>query len=254
MSTNPDRFAVIADVHGNRWALEAVLNEIQRRGIDTIINLGDSVYGALDPGGSAELLRQHCAVNISGNQDRILHSPTEAIKSSPNYRFILNQLDETDLAWLRDLPATFSWGEVLCCHGTPASDETYLLEHITPYGVFLQSSAKILELLGKIEAQLILCGHSHVYRTVYLPNDQLIVNPGSVGVPAYSDDSPYPHVMEAGSPHARFAVIERGSTGWQVDHVAVVYDWSYAANIAEKNGRSDLAEWIRTGRATLPTK
>src|SRR5688572_13911876 len=139
MVTNPERFAVIADVHGNRWALEAVLNEIQRRGLETIINLGDSVYGVLDPGGSAELLRQHCAVNISGNQDCILHSPTEAIKSSPNYRFILNQLDETDLAWLRDLPATFSLGEVFCCHGTPASDETYLLEHVTPYGVFLQS-------------------------------------------------------------------------------------------------------------------
>lgn len=254
MLTNPDRFAVIADVHGNRWALEAVLNEIQRRGIETIINLGDSVYGVLDPAGSAELLRQRCAVHISGNQDRVLHSPTEAIKNSLNYQFILNQLDETDLVWLRDLPSTFLWGEVFCCHGSPASDEAYLLEDVTPYGVFLQSSENILEGLGKIEARLILCGHTHVHRTVYLPNGQLIVNPGSVGVPAYSHALPYPHVMEEGSPHARFVVIERGPTGWQIDHVAVTYDWNYVATIAEKNGRSDLAAWIRSGRATLPTK
>jgi predicted phosphodiesterase len=44
-----DRFAVIADVHGNRWALEAVLDDIARRGIRDIVNAGDHLSGPLDP-------------------------------------------------------------------------------------------------------------------------------------------------------------------------------------------------------------
>ena len=79
-----------------------------------------------------------------------------------------------------------------------------------------------------------------------------IVNPGSVGLPAYTDDDPWPHAMEAGSPHARYAVLEHTRTGWRVDPVAVEYDWEAAARAAERNGRPDWAAWIRTGRARLP--
>jgi predicted phosphodiesterase len=42
-------FAVIADVHGNSFALEAVLEDIEQRGIQQIINLGDHLTGPLDP-------------------------------------------------------------------------------------------------------------------------------------------------------------------------------------------------------------
>jgi predicted phosphodiesterase len=45
--------AVIADIHGNRWALEAVLADIDRRYIGQIVNLGDSLLGPLDPVGTA---------------------------------------------------------------------------------------------------------------------------------------------------------------------------------------------------------
>ena len=48
--------AVIADIHGNRWALEAVLQDIERRGIQQIVNLGDNLTGPLDPAGTADLL------------------------------------------------------------------------------------------------------------------------------------------------------------------------------------------------------
>jgi hypothetical protein len=45
-----------------------------------------------------------------------------------------------------------------------------------------------------------------------LTTGALVLNPGSVGWPAYNDDDhPYPHVMEAGTPHARYAVADDGS-------------------------------------------
>ena len=53
-----------------------------------------------------------------------------------------------------------------------------------------------------------LCGHSHIARAVRLSDGRLIVNPGSVGSPGYRDIHPFPHVMEAGTPDARYAILE----------------------------------------------
>lgn len=76
------------------------------------------------------------------------------------------------------------------------------------------------------------------------------MNPGSVGLPAYTGEAPHPHAMEAGSPHARYAILEKEAAGWQVEHVSVVYDREEAARTAEGNGRPDWAGWLRTGRAS----
>ncbi len=83
---------------------------------------------------------------------------------------------------------------------------------------------------------------------VHLPTGALVVNPGSVGYPAYADDVPFPHVMEAGSPHARYAIVDDATGSWQVDPRAVAYDWETAARTAEANGRPEVARALRTGR------
>ena len=64
--------AVLSDIHGNRWALAAVLDDIGRRGITRLLNLGDSLYGPLDPAGTAALLLGLDCLSIRGNEDRIL--------------------------------------------------------------------------------------------------------------------------------------------------------------------------------------
>jgi hypothetical protein len=83
-----------------------------------------------------------------------------------------------------------------------------------------------------------------------MPDGMLLVNPGSVGLPAYADESPHPHAMEAGSPHARYAIVTRSGSNWHVEHHAVVYDWNAAAELASRNHRPDWAAWLRTGRAS----
>jgi diadenosine tetraphosphatase ApaH/serine/threonine PP2A family protein phosphatase len=123
-------------------------------------------------------------------------------------------LSAAQLAWLEQLPPTQVVGDIFLCHGTPASDMIYLLEHVTEHGVALRDSASIIAELNDVRQPVVVCGHSHVPRTVWLPDGRLVVNPGSVGIPAYDDDLPYQHVMEAGSPHARYAV-PTGLTRWQ---------------------------------------
>jgi predicted phosphodiesterase len=245
------RIAAIADVHGNTWALDAVLADIEHRGVERIVNLGDSLYGSLDPSGSAERLMRPQITSISGNQDREVFVTSEAVVTSADHRFVTGQLNAAQLAWLRALPSTLVLGEIFCCHGTPTSDETYLLETVTPHGVRLSDTATIARRLQGVQQPVVLCAHSHVPRAVWLPGGQLIVNPGSVGIPAYDQDVPCPHVMEAGSPHARYALIELREHGWCVEHIAVAYPWHEAAAAARRRGREDRAGWIETGRAIL---
>jgi len=75
-----------------------------------------------------------------------------------------------------------------------------------------------------------------------------VLNPGSVGWPAYDDDHPHPHVIEAGTPHARYAIADDRAGTWAAEFRAVSYDWDGAARIAEGNDRLDVARALRTGR------
>jgi putative phosphoesterase len=247
--TMDEQIAVIADIHGNTWALDVVLEDIARRGVAQIVNLGDCVYGSLDPAGTLERLMGANILTVAGNQDRQVFDTSEAVLSSRDHHFVHGELNDAQLRWLNNLPATQVVGNVFLCHGTPASDTTYLLEHVGEHGVSLCDTAAVAAELDGVRQEVVLCGHSHVARTVWLPDGRLVVNPGSVGIPAYQDNQPYPHVMEAGSPHARYAVLTRRAAGWAVEQIALPYPWSAAAAVARRNGRPDRAAWIETGRA-----
>src|SRR5438270_541321 len=79
-------------------------------------------------------------------------------------------------------------------------------------------------------ARLIACGHTHVPRLVQTAAGCTIVNPGSVGLPAYEDDHPMAppeqpavYYVETGSPHAAYAIVEDTDPGWEVSFHRVAY-------------------------------
>lgn len=244
---NPD-FAVIADVHGNAWALEAVLADIARRQLHAIVNLGDNANGPLDPVRSVQLLRRTDIIHVRGNGDRMTGEGGASARRSALYA--QERLDPEALRWLRELPLQVHGPGWIAFHGSPDNDEEYLLENVVAGKIVLASRAEISARLGRINDSLILCGHTHIPRLVRLDDGRIIVNPGSVGLPAYADNQPAPHVVENGSPHARYAIIRRGeSTGWQVEFVGVPYDWSRAAKTAREAGWPDWARNVETGYA-----
>jgi predicted phosphodiesterase len=245
------RIAVISDVHGNRWALEAVLADVDRRALGSVLDLGDSVYGPLDPSGCATMLMGRGIPSMRGNEDRIVLEPP-AESDSATLVHTRSCLSPEQKHWLGNLPAVANvFSDLFCCHGSPQRDDEYLLEEISERGVALKSAKALVRQLAAVDRPVVLCGHSHLPRTVQLPDGTLVVNPGSVGLPAYSDNVPVPHAMETGSPHARYAIIERADAGWRVEHVAVPYDREAASRAAAAMDRADWAEWLRTGRASL---
>lgn len=244
--------AVISDIHGNRRALEAVLKDIERRGIDYMVNLGDSLYGPLDPKGTAEILTRLKIPTVRGNEDRIIIEPSPRHDDSPSLRYVMESLNSKHLQWLESLRMTaVAYSDFFLCHGSPERDEENLLRQVRETGVFTRESEELASRLASHPQQVFLCGHDHVPCTVYLPDGRLIVNPGSVGLPAYTDNLPFPHAMETFTPHARYCIIHKEAMGLQVENIAVPYDWQWAAALAIKNGRPDWARWLQTGRAAV---
>lgn len=242
------RLAAIADVHGNYLALEAVLADIRAQGVGEIVNLGDMASGPLDARRTMDVLMALDAVHVLGNHDRyLIDRPPEKMGSWD--RPAHAQLDARHLDWLRRVPKiAVLRDQVFLCHATPDHDEVYWLETVLPDGTVRMSGLDAIEARATdISQSLILCAHTHVARAVRLRDGRLIVNPGSVGSPGYRDTHPYPHVIEAGTPDARYAILELADGKWQVTFRHVPYDHEAMAALARLNGQPELASALATG-------
>ncbi|MCP5045796.1 MAG: metallophosphoesterase family protein, partial [bacterium] len=186
---------------------------------------------------------------VRGNEDRIVVEPPKQYAHSTTLNFTRESLNPKQLEWLKGLKTTsVVYESCFMCHGSPERDDEYLLMDVSEGRVELKKSGQLAAALSSYQQRIFLCGHDHVPRIIYLPGGKLIIDPGSVGLPAYSDDLPFPHVMESGTPHARYSILYEKRNNWQVENIAVPYDWRTAANEAKKNDRPDWAECLETGR------
>lgn len=242
------KFAILADIHGNSAALEAVLDDMDSLGVIEAANLGDHFSGPLDARGTAEILLSNSFSSIAGNHDRWLVDKKKS-DMGPSDRVAIEQLNSVQIDWLRALtPTLWLCDEVFLCHGTPKSDLTYWLEKVDKNGTV--RSAKISEIEREaeaIDAELILCAHTHIPRIVQLRDGRLIVNPGSVGCPGYDDDTPVPHIMQTGTPNASYAIAEKVRNSWLITFRSVPYDNRRMVEMAEKNDRPEWSRALQTG-------
>lgn len=245
------RIALISDIHGNLAALEAVVADIEIRDIDRVVNLGDSLSGPLLPLETARFLIAQDWTHLAGNHERqILDVAARPGSGGRSDQYAHKMLSPSELDWIASLPSRVTWSDgVLLCHGTPYSDSIALLQTAERAA----TSAEIETRLGAARADLIGCGHSHVARSVRARSGTLIVNPGSVGQPAYADDYPYHHAVETGSPDARYAIIERRNGRWLTDLISVPYDARPMAKLARMRGMPDLEHALLTGYIPRPS-
>ncbi|MDO9708957.1 metallophosphoesterase family protein [Paracraurococcus lichenis] len=239
------QLAVIADIHGNLLALRAVLADIARRGIGQTVDLGDSVSGPLWPRESLELLQSAGIPTLRGNHDRWVAEGGAGSWDA----FARAQLGPAQAAWLGALPPQREpLPGLLAFHARPEDDNAYLLEEVADGRMVPATAETVAARLGPTEASLILCAHSHRAGLLRLPDGRVVVNPGSVGCPAYADPTPPAHVSESGAPFARYAVLEvEAGRLLGAEFVAVGYDHAAAAARAEAQGQPAWAHALRTG-------
>ncbi len=236
------KIAVFTDVHGNRFALEAVREAISSFKPDLLLNLGDMVSGGADPVGAWQLQLECGALMVRGNADEEVSNPKPDLE--PEQRnlvmWLRGLLTERDFSILENLPTTLevAIGEVLACHGSLETPWDFLMLHDNPQT--FTDYATPDQLLSRVQnfpnAKVVLCGHSHRARVVTV-NGVQFVNVGSVSRQPDND------------PRARWALLTRDENGWQVEHRFTTYDVEAAAKWALEfapDGELE-AQKLRTG-------
>ena len=205
------RLAVLADVHGNWPALQAVLAELERLGVTEGIVLGDVVGYGPHPRQCIQALRESTLRVIKGNHDNALARGIPELGFSRFARWALEwsapQLDEADRRWLDGLPLYHQDPDFLAVHGAP-QDRSYFNAY-----VYRMTYEDNLDYMAEHGIRLCFHGHTHVqgyyFRRGTLQDfgneavlelgemDHCLVCPGSVGQP------------RSRRPGAEFAVLDR---------------------------------------------
>ena len=111
------RIAILSDIHGNIWALEAAVADAKRQGAELIVNAGDILSGPLEPAATADYLMPLHFPTIRGNHDRQLLA-CEQQRGDAADQFAFERTSSVQRDWLRSLPATLA-----------LSDQVYMLRH-----------------------------------------------------------------------------------------------------------------------------
>lgn len=182
------RLAVLSDIHGNCYALDMVLADLENSPADAMVCLGDAIQGGAQPRETVARLRSLAIPVVMGNADAWLLTgveteaepiPAERLAKMQAVReWSLSQLSDDDRAFIASFAPTFTIPlsdtiKVLCYHGTPASFDEILLPD-TPYEKFKNA-------LGEDGGKLYCGGHTHV-QFLRRIGDTFHFNPGSVGL------------------------------------------------------------------------
>ena len=235
--------AVISDVHGNAYALEAVLAEVRAASPDLTVNLGDQVEGAADPARAYALQAALGAAEVRGNNEEKLWPGGRRSPVSREFgAWLGTQVGTEALERLAALPLTLRAGGLFVCHGSPTSAWEHLLwvwDHGRPGEAGFYRSRDPRELRALVEplgTEVVLCGHTHRPGATRV-GDTLVVNAGSV-----SDQAD-------GDPRARWTLLERRGDHWTTEFRAVAYD--VEAAVAWGRANSPFGEYLepllRTG-------
>jgi protein phosphatase len=180
------KLLLISDLHGNKEALDAILNEVKH---DLIVCMGDLVDYGPDPLAVIDWVRDNKIPVVRGNHDNAvaLHvdcgcSYKYKHLSEATREYTWGQISENEEEFLMSLPTnldfTFDHLKVRAIHGSPESFFDYIYPD-TP-------SEKVEQWLEKVSCDFLLAGHTHVPMVRELSKLTLL-NPGSIGQPRDND-------------------------------------------------------------------
>jgi len=160
--------ALLTDIHGNREALEACLEDAERRGAERTVFLGDYVgYGA-DPGWVVDVVRSHVergAIALKGNHDEAVF--TEAATMNPLARAAIDwtrgQLGGDHLRFLADLPLTADEGDILYVHANAWAPGAW---------GYVTGPVEAERSLRRSAAHATFCGHVHAPALYHMAPDK----------------------------------------------------------------------------------
>lgn len=209
--------ALIGDIHGNLPALNAVLDDIDNAGIQTILNTGDSVVGFPWPNEVIGRLRERSIPSVQGEMDRAAAGFLRKMRhfqqkwAAENFaalQWTYENLASANIEFLAGLPQqrrlTLEGIELYLCHGTPGGGQTDSLSAEDKEELFMRQREVA-------NTPIIVCGRTHAPLQRHVL-DSLFVIPGSVGWP------------EADNKRATYTLLSTEEETWSAKPQYVEYD------------------------------
>jgi predicted phosphodiesterase len=247
------RLAVIADVHANNAALEAVLEAIEGSRPEALLCLGDLVGYNAEPSECIARIRASARLVVAGNHDVDVARPEPAGGTNASARLVQewtrSRLGPEEVAYLSGLPALIVEPQrFVAVHGCYLN-RTYYSGYVTT--TMLEANLRAIA-AHEDWPQLAFCGHTHAPLVGWIDGQgcqeprlegllrwpmaaTVLVNPGSVGQP------------RDGDPRAAFAIVDSEARSVEVRRVAYDVERSVRA-IADAGLPAELGERLREGR------
>lgn len=238
------RVAVIADIHGNLTALDAVLADQEAAGAERVVCLGDVAAGGPHPREVVARLRALGCPTVLGNADADSVRPARMVSADEEGRrwFEIDawgaaQLRPADLSFLRTFQPTLTLplgddATLLCFHGSPRSN-TDSIAATTP-------DAALAPMLAGSNATVLAGGHTHLpFIRRYMSS--LFLNPGSVGLPYVETGVGLRH-----PPWAEYGIVEWRAGRLSIELRRVPIDAEMVARAVLQSGMPH-AEWLASG-------
>jgi predicted phosphodiesterase len=233
------RLALLSDQHANDVAFRAVLEDVERLGVEEIVCLGDVAQGGAEPAQTLDRLAALGCETLLGNADALLlevppDSPEPITERLLEVReWTLSQLTASHLDQIRSFPPVvrreIDGVSLLFFHGSPRSYDDVLLPGL---------SGESLEPFFGHDAALLAGGHTHLQWTRQIAG-ALYVNPGSVGI-SYDRFAPEPPPLRALAEWA-LVTVEDGSVAIEFRQVPYAVEDAQAA--AKRSGRPHADNW-----------
>jgi predicted phosphodiesterase len=235
---------IFGDIHGNLPALEVVIADIEAHDLSPLYCLGDLVGYGTFPNEVIEIIRKRNIPTIMGNYDQGVGNSSDDCGCAYTSKEA-EALRKCSITWsnenttgdnklfLRQLidqiPLELDGLRVRLVHGSPRKINEYLFEN--------RPEATMERLLDMAEADVLVCGHTHIPYHQILPSERHVVNASSVGKP------------KDGDPQACYVVLEANGRDLTVTFRRVPYNIERAAQAIEASDIPDeYAEMLRTGR------
>lgn len=239
------RLALLSDIHGNLFALEAALAAVNEQAVDQLICLGDvAAFGPQPRQVLARLQSLNCPI-VMGNTDEWLLDPKpHPVRDEDSHKvtavemWAAEQLTTADLAFIRTFKPTIQQQlneniDLLCFHGSPRSN-TEIIRDTTP-------EPQLAEALNGQTATIMAGGHTHT-QLLRRYQQSYIINPGSIGLP-YEYKSNSTNVQNP--PWAEYAIINLEGSKLDISLHRAQYDIRPLLAVVRQSGMPYADWWIQ---------
>jgi len=242
----PVRIALVSDIHGNLVALESIASEIEEA--DQVVCLGDVAASGPQPRDTLSFLRRSRWPCVLGNTDEVLAGrgkenlsrlkmpEDERQKMVSLHGWTASKIDGADRRFLAGFKQTIEVNtrshSILCYHGSPRSNTEKILS-TTP-------EDRLFEIFSGRVANVYAGGHTHE-QMVRKFGSSLVVNPGSVGLPFFTD----PHGDVKNPIWAEYAMLSLSGDSLRIDLRRTRYSGKALEEAVRRSGMPDPGWWLR---------